>query len=245
MNETLVTVVRGLVAFITLLILARLLGKQQISQLTFFEYVLGITIGSIASSMTIDLSIKAFPQWVGLLTWTGAVLVTQLATVRWRGVSKYIDGEPTIVVMDGKLMEGAMQRMRYRASDLLEQLRVQGVFELRQVAYAVLEPSGQLSVLKRPEYQTVTRQDLALPGSRVGIDVELIYSGVIVEPNLRQSGRSLEWLLGQLRLQGVADPSEVFLATLDASGSLYLDRYADHLRRPVDVDDEREGGSSQ
>lgn len=238
MNEVLVTIVRGTIAFVSLLIMARLLGKQQIAQLTFFEYVLGITIGSIASSMTVDLSIKALPQWAGLVTWTSAVLLTQWVTIRWRSASKYIDGEPTIVVMEGKIMEEAMKKLRYRASDLLEQLRIEGVFSVDEVAYAILEPSGQLSVLKKPAYEPVTRQDLQLAGKMRGVGVELIYSGLVIEQNLRQVGVDRAWLDSQLKMLGISDPTEVFLATIDADKQLFVDLYRDVTESFVDVDDE-------
>ena len=124
MNEALVVIVRGVIGFFTLLIFARLLGKQQLSQLSFFDYVLGITIGSIAASLTTDLTSRAWPHWVGLAVWTFLVGVLQLLTLKWRYASKYIDGEPTVVIMNGKIMENAMKKLRYRTSELLEQLRL-------------------------------------------------------------------------------------------------------------------------
>ncbi len=240
MNESLVTMVRGIIAFVSLLIFARVLGKQQIAELTFFEYVLGITIGSIASTMTVDLSIKIFPQFVGLLTWVGAVLVTQWITIRWRNQSKLINGEPTIVVMEGKIMEDAMRKLRYRLSDLTEQLRIEGVFNLDEVQYAVLEASGQLSVLKKPQNMPVTLQDLQLIGKNRGMDVELIYGGVIIEQNLKQTGVTREWLIERLSAEGFRDPSEIFIATIDTNRKLYIDGYQDKLVSKVDVDDEKE-----
>ena len=87
MSEGMVVFVRGIIAFFTLLIYTRLLGKQQVSHLTFFEYVLGITIGSIASSMTVDLSSRAWPHFVGLTTWFLAVYILQIITVKFRKVS--------------------------------------------------------------------------------------------------------------------------------------------------------------
>lgn len=101
LNEALVVFVRGLIAFFTLLVFARLLGKQQISELTFFDYILGITIGSIAGTLTTDLAIRAWPQWVGLFTWTVAVLAMQWVTLKWRYAAKYIEGEPVVVIMNG------------------------------------------------------------------------------------------------------------------------------------------------
>lgn len=237
-NESLVVVVRGVIAFVTLLILTRVLGKQQIAQLDFFEYVLGITIGSIASSLTIDLSIKAFPQWVGLVTWIVAVIISQCVTIRWRVAAKYINGEPTIIIMDGKIMEKTMRSLRYTLTDLLEQLRQKDVFDLEQVAYAIVETSGQLSVLLKPDYQAVKRRDLNLVGPTERVNIELIFDGVLIEPNLRQAGVSSDWLRQQLQGRGIKDVSEVFLATIDANKQLYVDLYKDKIVTLIDVDDE-------
>lgn len=238
LNESLVTIVRGSIAFLTLLIFTRALGKQQVAQLDFFEYVLGITIGSIASSLTIDLSIKAFPQWVGLVTWIVAVMLFQQATIRWRTAAKYVNGEPTIVIMQGKIMEQAMRSMRYTVFDLLEQLRQKDIFDPSQVAYAIVETNGQLSVLLKPEYHAATRQDLGLVGPQEKISSELIYDGIIIEQNLRQAGVTRDWLLQQLRARGIKNADEVFLATIDANQQLYIDLYHDRLLHLTDIDDE-------
>ena len=90
MNEGLVVLVRSIISFFTLLIFARLLGKEQISQLTFFDYVLGITIGSIAASLTTDLSSRAWPHWIGLLCWAGLGYLMELISMKWRYAAKYI-----------------------------------------------------------------------------------------------------------------------------------------------------------
>jgi uncharacterized membrane protein YcaP (DUF421 family) len=174
MNEALVVFVRSVIAFITLLIFARILGKQQVSQLTFFEYVLGITIGSTASTLTTDLTSRAWPHWVGLLTWALAVLIMQWASLKWRYAAKYFNGEPTIVIMNGRIMEKTLGSMRYTADDLMEQLRNNGVFDLNEVAYAMLESNGELSVLKKSQYQPVTLNDLNISPNFVGVSTELI-----------------------------------------------------------------------
>lgn len=238
LNESLVVVVRSIIAFFTLLILTHVLGKQQVSQLDFFEYVLGITIGSIASSLTVDLSIKAFPQWVGLITWTTAVLLLQQITVKWRAAAKYINGEPTIIIMDGKILERTLRSLRYTVSDLMEQLRQKDVFDLSRVAYAILETNGKLSVLLKPGFHPVVRNDMNLAGPPEIISQELIFDGVVVEPNLRQAGVSREWLMQQLQGRGIEDASDVFLATLNANKELYVDLYRDKLATFVDIDDE-------
>ena len=113
MNEALVVIVRAIISFFSLLIFARILGKEQISQLTFFDYILGITIGSIASELTVDLSSRAWPHWVGLLTWAALAYLMEVITLKSRYLAKYIEGEPTIVIMNGKIMENEIQGNRY------------------------------------------------------------------------------------------------------------------------------------
>lgn len=237
MNEGLVVVVRAIISYFSLLIFARILGKEQISQLTFFDYILGITIGSIASEVTVDLSSRAWPHWVGLFTWCAIAYLMELITLRWRYAAKYIEGEPTIVIMNGKIMEGVLRKMKFRISDILELLRNQGIFDLTEVDYAIMEPNGSLSVLKKPEYLPLTPKDMKIKVKPTGISTELIYDGVLIEENLRQMKKDKRWLMDQLKKQGIRDVSEVFLATLNDAGSLYIDKYKDHINKVKDIGD--------
>ena len=227
MSEALIVLVRGVIGFFTLLIFARILGKQQISQLTFFDYVLGITIGSTASTLTTDLTSSAWAHWVGLLTWAVICFTMQIATLKSKTVSSYIDGEPTIVVMNVKIMEDAMKKMRFRLSDLLEQLRGKDVFDLKEVQFAVLEKDGQLSVLKKPEYIPVTPKDMNLYTGPGGLTITLIYDGTIIPKNLKVINKDKEWLTDELRKKGINDVEDVFMAAIDKSNSLYIDLYKD------------------
>ena len=142
MNEALVVVARSIIAFVTLFIFARLLGKQQVSQLTFLDYVLGITIGSIAATLSVDLESRAWPHWVGLAVWTAAVLIIQISSAKSTQAAKIFMGEPVVIISNGKILEEAMGRMRYNIPDLLEQLRNQGVFDISTVEFAVLNRTG-------------------------------------------------------------------------------------------------------
>ncbi len=231
MNEGLIVLVRGLIGFFTLLIFTRILGKQQISQLTFFDYVVGITIGSTASTLTTDLTSRAWPHWVGLVTWTALCFILQLITLKSKAAEKYLDGEPTIVITNGKILEKSMKKFRYTIGDLLEQLRDKGVFDLEEVAYAVLEKDGQLSILKKPEYDPVTPKDLKLKSSNASIDLELIYDGSILQDHLISINRNEKWLMTKLKKQGIKDAAEVFLATYNASSGLHIDLYEDHIKQ--------------
>lgn len=230
MNEGIVVLVRSIIGFFTLLIMARILGKQQISQLTFFDYVLGITIGSIAATLSVDLSSRAWPHWVGLMVWALIVWALQWFTLKYRSAAKYIVGEPTVVIMNGQIMENAMRSIRYTLSDVLEQLRDKGVFDLKQVGFAVVETNGKVSVLLKPEYLPATPKDLNLATQPSGLSTELVYDGIIIEENLKQANVDQLWLKKELKKQNINHISEVFLASLDSSGGLYVDTYKERTQ---------------
>lgn len=228
MNEALVVLVRSLIAFATLFVFTRILGKQQLSQLTFFDYVLGITIGSIAASLSTDLSTRAWPYWVALFTWFAIVALLQWSSVRWQIADRFFSGEPVLVIMKGKVLEQNMKTIHYTISDLMEHLRDKDVFDISRVEMAVLETSGTLSVLLKPQYQIPTLQDLNIEPPPGGISRELIYSGVVIEKNLKAAGVNLNWLHKQLKSQGIKSPQEVFLATYNSvSRVLSIDKYQD------------------
>lgn len=230
MNEAIIVFVRGIIAFFTLLIFARILGKQQISQLTFFDYIVGITIGSMASTLTTDLTSTPWSHWVGLLVWTCASFILHIVTLKSKTAGEYLDGKPAIIIMNGKILEDSMKKSRYRLSELLEQLRSKDVFDLNQVAFAILEKDGQLSVLKKPEFQPATPKDLNLKPDTSIIGTELIYDGIIVEQNLKNINKNPDWLMSQLKAQGINSFSEVFVATFNAPDKLYVDLYKDYIQ---------------
>lgn len=230
-------IVRSIIGFFSLLIFTRFLGKQHVSQLTFFDYVLGITIGSTASSLTTDLYTSAWHHWVGLLSWAALVYILQWITLKFRYASKFIDSEPTIIIMNGKIMEDALRKMRYRVTDILEQLREKDIFDLTEVDFAILETNGSLSVIKKPEYQNITLKDLNIPPKTTGLSIEVIFNGTVVEQNLQQINHSKKWLEYELKKQNVGSISEVFLATIAPSGTLYIDTYKDHLKKLIDIGD--------
>lgn len=207
------------------------------SQLTFFDYVLGITIGSVAATLTTDLTSRAWLHWVGLATWFVVVALLQLITLKSRPLAKAIDGEPVVVIMNGRIMENVMRKARFRTTDLLEQLRKKNVFDLSEVEFAVLEIDGQVSVLKKSQHLPVTPHDLKIPTVYKGMSAELIFDGKIVEQNLEQLNLDRSWLEKELKKQGINHPSEVFLALLNTQGNLFIDKYQDDVAKTIDISD--------
>lgn len=229
MHESIVVIVRSIIAFFSLLIFTRALGKQQISQLTFFDYILGITIGSSAASLTTDLNSRAWPHWIGLFMWAFLVFLIQYVTTKSRKLSIYLDGEPTIVIMNGKIMEGAMRKLRYRVDDLIEQLRQKDTYDISQVEFAIIEKDGRLSVLKKSEYQNVTRKDMNIYPPPDSVATEIIYDGIVIDSNLRQLKLDRNWLNGELKKMNISSPKEVLYMSRKQDGTLYTDLYKDYI----------------
>lgn len=235
MNEALVVLVRAIIGFYSFNI-CKNVRKATNKPAYFFDYVLGITIGSTASTLSTDLESTAWSHWIGLLTWCAIGFLLQWITLKWRYAAKYIEGEPTIVIMDGKIMEDTLRKMKYTVADVLEQLRGKDIFDLSKVDFAILESDGQLSVLKKPGEEPLTAKDLNIFKSKTGISRELIYDGEIVEDNLREINRDKEWLKAELKRE-ILKIHQMFLATINENNQIYIDTYKDHLKRIIDIGD--------
>ncbi len=235
-QEWLVVLIRSLIAFATLFLFARILGKQQISELTFFEYVLGITVGSTAASLSTDLTTKPFPHWLSLLVWTAGALGLQMVQIKNRRWAKIIDGEPVVLIQNGKILEKNLKTSRMTVDELLEQLRLKDVFDLSHVEFAILETNGQVSVLRKSQHVPVTPYHLNIPTSYEGLSTELIVNGKILPQNLEQVQLDENWLRGELARRGLK-PEDCFLATLNTKGELYVSTFADRIPVMADISD--------
>lgn len=224
MNEALQILLRSVIAFFTLLIFTRILGKQQVSQLTFFDYIIGITVGSIAADI-IDFDRNLLLQLLGLASWMGLAFLLQIITLKSRKMGKLIDSDPVVVIKNGKVLEQNMSKMRYKTKELFEQLRLKGAFNLADVEFAVLETNGDLSVLKKSQNLPVTPNDLNIPTKYNGLPTSLILEGQVIEENLEYCKLDVQWLINELNKHGIKDMKEVFIASLDSVGTLYIDKY--------------------
>lgn len=236
-NEALVVIVRVIISFFTLLIFTRLLGKQEVGQLTFFDYINGITIGSIAATLATDLSSKAWAHWVGLTGYAFLTFLLQYITIKNRYLGKVLDGEPTVVIQNGKILETNLKKMRIKLSELMMLLRDRGIFDITEVEYAIFEVNGNLSVLQKADYLPVTPKDLHIISTPNGLSTEVIQDGIVIEQNLRQRKKDRNWLDIQLQAKGVGDVKEVAYALILPNEQLYVDTYKDNIGKKSDMSD--------
>lgn len=226
---------QGTISFFIILFLARISGKQQIAQLTFLDYIVAITAGSIASSLTI-VAINDFgPILVGLLTWFIWSLLIGFLSMKSRILSKIFHGNPTILIQNGKIMEKNISKLpNYQLEDLRAQLRDNGIFRMADVEFAILETSGQLSVLKKSQQQPVTRQDLNLETNYEGLSRKVIFEGKIINSNLKALNLTEKWLKNELKKQGISNIKGVMYAAIDTQGNIFVDRYEDNTEKIKD-----------
>lgn len=245
MNPYLEILIRAVGAFAAVIFITRMIGKSQVGGLTISDWVNGIVIGSIAASLVTELNEPAGYYAFGLLMFMVLTIFSQWAGMKYRPLHKILTDEPTVVVHNGKILEGNMHKMRYTVDDLTSQLRQEGAFNISDVEYAIAEPNGKLSVLLKTQASPVTPQDLNIPTKYKGVPSELVVDGVIIEQNLRQNNLDKEWLLNELQKQGVQSLKEVFYASLDTDGNLYVDKKRDDMDYVQDVTDKLPGKMPQ
>lgn len=228
MPELIVIVIRSLISFIVLLLLTRLMGKRQVSQLTFFDYIVGITIGSIAAEMSFDQNVRIINGITSLLIWGLIPFILAIISLKSRTFQQLIDGKPTIIIKNGEILEKSMKKVFLSIDELMLLLREKNIFKISDVEIAILETNGQLSVLKKTSQQPVTPQMLKMVLKQEKAPTLLIVDGQILYKNLATLGYSEEWLMKEIRKQGATNTDEVFLAQVSSDGELFVDLYEDH-----------------
>ncbi|WP_247902964.1 DUF421 domain-containing protein [Paenibacillus pabuli] len=236
MEETWVVAVRSIIAFLTLIIYTRVLGKQQMGNLTYFDYINGITIGSIAGTFATDLSSKAWNHFVALTIFTIITIIFQYITLKNRTISKLMDSDPTLVIQNGKILEQNLHKMRVKFDELTMMLRQKDVFDITTLDYAILEPDGSLSVVLKPENQPVTAKDMHMHPPKNKLMTEIIIDGKLIKQNLEERNKDTNWLSEQLKKQKVTVQDIAFAAILP-NDKLYIDLFKDKITEKIDMGD--------
>lgn len=201
-------------SFAVLFLSAKLIGHKQIAQLDFFDYITGITIGSIAAEMATELE-EPWKPMIAMVIYGGITLALSLISSRFPRSRKYLNGTPTILMDHGKLYYENLKKARLDLSEFLVLCRQQGYFDLTTIQTAIFEYNGKLTILPVTTQRPVTPQDLDLSPDQELIFTELIMDGRILEENLHRMGLDRTWLDKQLKQRHISSAKEVFLAVCD------------------------------
>lgn len=209
----------SVLSVIALFIIAKALGHKQMAQLDFFDYITGITIGSIAAELATDLETPLYPLISMLIYGIVSITLSKLTTNCPRS-RKFINGSPVILMNNGKLYRQNMKKAKLDLSEFLMLCRQQGYFDVSEIQAAVFEYNGTLTILPTSLQRPVKPSDLNLTPKDDTLCTEIIMDGQIIERNLEHLGFDEKWLHKQLKVHGYDKPSEIFLGVSDRDGKV-------------------------
>lgn len=208
-------ILTALTSVVALFLIAKLMGHKQVAQLDFFDYISGITIGSIAAELATELESPQNPL-IALGIYGVASILLNFLTGKFPKSRKYINGTPTILMNDGTLYRSNLKKAKLDLSEFLLLCREQGYFDLNELKTVIFEHNGKLSVLPKAESRPLTPADLKIPSKAAHIGTELIMDGRVMGENLVRIGRNEVWLEKQLRSKGYQSVREIFLGIYHA-----------------------------
>ncbi|MFG6495051.1 DUF421 domain-containing protein [Fictibacillus sp. UD] len=235
MNTYIDVVVRTIVAFIALYVAARVLGKHTVSRMTIFDFIAVVTLGSVTANLSFALEIKARYIFFSLFIFVVLIYLSAFLSLKSKRARKFVAGDPTVVIENGKILEHNMKKMRYTLDYLNQQLRQKDIFSVDEVDYALVENNGLLSVKKKEQHLNVTRKDLNMYKPEVKLPIELIMDGEILLNNLKENNISKGWLHTELTKRSLSTQNVVY-ALLTSNDKLYIDTHNDQLKSPLDVE---------
>ncbi|MDW7613882.1 DUF421 domain-containing protein [Peribacillus sp. SIMBA_075] len=231
MPEWLEIVLRSLFFLIVLFLITKWLGKKQISQLSFFEYVTGITIGNVGAELATKVEGNIVHGVLSILVFAFAPFIAGLLSMKSKIVRDLVEGKATIFIKDGKVMEDNLKKEKYTTDELLWLLRSKDVFDISTVEFALLEANGDFSVLLKKEDQPLTAKDLKMTVAAVKEAQTVIMDGQILDEPLSTIGLNRNWLKTELDKLGVTIEN-VFLGQANSNGELNVDLFDDKIKVP-------------
>lgn len=231
MPDWLEIALRTLVAVTSLFLLTKLLGRRQVTELSLFEYITGITIGSLAAYISLDLEAGWYLGLVAVAVWIGVSVLLEVLSLHSKGLRDFVEGKSLIVIKEGKILEDNLKKAKYSSDDLLQMLRGKNVFNVADVEFAVLESDGKINVLLKEENQPITPKALGLKVPTEPPVRTVIMDGNVLDEALSDAGLNRQWLNTELEKIGVATEN-VYLAQVDDVGQLTVDVYDDKLDIP-------------
>ncbi len=214
-------VLRALISLVTLFLVTKLLGKKQVSQLSLFDYVIGISIGNFAAEMTINVDSQYMNGIVAVVVFGLVAYGVSILTMKSIHLRRFFMGRPTLLIQDGKMLMEGLKKVKFDVNDMLEECRGSGYFDISQIAYAVMEANGKISILPKSEYQQPTLKDLNIKGQKVGLCANVIIDGKIMQDAIKNIHVDEEWVHHELKVQG-KKIDNVLLATVDVNQQMVV-----------------------
>ncbi len=206
---------RTILILIILFFITKMMGKKQISELNFFDYVVGITIGSIAADISLDIEKDMLAGIAALFIYGFISYIISFVSIKSILARRFFIGVPTVLVEKGKIIESGLKKSKIDVNDLLMVARENGYFNLDEIDYALMEVNGNISFLPKEKEKPVTKKDMKIKCSNEGLTVNAIIDSKYMANNMKAINKDKEWLDHELKVNGYDNYDNILLATID------------------------------
>lgn len=219
--EIIKVILTSVLSAVSLFVIAKIMGHKQMSQLDFFDYITGITIGSIAAELATELE-RPWKPLIAMVIYGIITVTLTLITSKLPKTRKFINGTPTIIMSGGKIYRKNMKKAKMDLSEFMVMCRQEGYFNLNDIATAIFEYNGRLTILPKATKRPVNPTDINIVPPPESINTEVIMDGRVLEENLHRLGLDINWLNKELKCQGYKNAKEIFLGICDDNKELTL-----------------------
>lgn len=220
-----IVMIRTIILYFLVVLTMRTMGKRQIGQLQPFELVIAIMISELASLPMQDTRIPLIHGIIPIITLLILEIILSVLQLKSEMARSILCGKPTILINNGKIDYYALKNQRVNINDLLEELRLKNFFNINDIEFAILETSGQLSIIPKTPLNPTTKKDLNIKSSQEVLPVTLILDGKTNYKSLNLINKDYNWLVNELKKQGIDSPKNAFIAILDSNQKFYCQKY--------------------
>ena len=220
--EVLEVIIRSLLSLATLFLAIKIIGKKQVSELSLFDYVIGISIGNFAAEISLSDDIQYINSFVAVMVFGLISYIVSWCSLKSMRMRRFFLGKPTILIQDGHIIRKNLQKNKMNINELLQQCRTNGNFDINEIAYAIMESNGQISILPKAENKPVTPKDMQLKVEKSSLCANIIIDGKIMIENLNNMKKDEQWLIKELKIKGYNNTNNILLATLDQNEKLTI-----------------------
>ena len=221
MKDIIEVIIKGVISLIFLFFVIKILGKKQISQLNIFDYVIGISLGNIAAEMTINEDITILEGFLAMSIYGFCSLFVSYITIKSIHARRFISGVPIVLIDHGKISKEQLKKVKLDINDLIQDAREDGIFDISEVNYAIMEVSGKVTFLLKSEYDTPSKKDLNIKEKDKGLCANLILDGNIMYENLKNFGKDEKWLQ-EILLKYHKKLEDIFLLTCNENEEIKI-----------------------
>ena len=213
--------IRAITSLVVLFVVTKLLGKKQVSELSLFDYVIGISIGNFAAEVTLNLESKIINGTIAVLLFGLIAYLVSFLSLKSIRLRRFFMGTPTIIIQNGVIIKENLKKNKVDINEVLEQCRTKGYFDISQILWAVLEVNGDLSILPKAKYRPININDMNIKVDEDGIVANVIIDGKIMTKNLLLINKTQDWLIKQLKINE-KKLEDVLLATVNSQEKLVI-----------------------